>query len=654
MAIEKMRLCNIVGSMPDLEEALSRCVASGVFHPEMAIDTSEKNGRFAPLPGENQAAGPLKLLFDLAEDLELKLQAAPGEGLDPVSAGQRVAEIRQNIQDLSDERRALRDSIAQHKQATSLITHVQGLDVPFDQLFNAQYVKVRFGRLPVDSYQKLSFYDDETFFFVDFDHDSSDYWGFYFAPSAKIAVVDDIFRSLYFERLWIPEYAHSKPEEALQTISDSLTKERERLEAVNQELKEIKAKKEGELNRCYTALKAADDAFGIRKYVAVANSHFYLEGFVPERLVKKLTDSLESLQSVNVSVQPVDANPSLTPPTRLRNGWFSRPFETFVRMYGTPSYYEYDPTLLVALTYTLLFGIMFGDLGQGALVWLLGLAMDKIKKMDFGKILQRLGISSMVFGFAYGSVFGLEHLLDPVFKAMGFAGKPIEVFESHTTNKLLIAALFVGAGMISIAMVMNIVTGLRHKNYEKAFFGNNGLAGLVLYLGAVIGISLTMLTSVNVLNPLFIIFIIVVPVLLIFFREPLAKLCAGHKKVVFEDGFGSFFIENFFEMLEYLLSYLSNSMSFLRVGGFILSHAGMMAVVLSLSEMMSGGGSIVVMVLGNLFVMALEGMIAGIQVLRLEFYEIFSRFYSGEGKEYAPLTISCKAAEAAAAEAAAK
>ena len=87
-----------------------------------------------------------------------------------------------------------------------------------------------------------------------------------------------------------------------------------------------------------------------------------------------------------------------------------------------------------------------------------------------------------------------------------------------------------------------------------------------------------------------------------------------------------------------VLSFITNTMSFLRVGGFIISHAGMMAVVLSLSEMMSASGSVIVLIFGNLFVMALEGFIVGIQVLRLEFYEMFSHYFEGQGKPFRPIT----------------
>ena len=100
---------------------------------------------------------------------------------------------------------------------------------------------------------------------------------------------------------------------------------------------------------------------------------------------------------------------------------------------------------------------------------------------------------------------------------------------------------------------------------------------------------------------------------------------------MFPDGFGALFVEAFFELFEVLLTFIANTMSYLRVGGFILSHAGMMLVVYTLANMFGSVGHLVVLIIGNIFVMCLEGLIVGIQVLRLEFYEMFSRYYEGNG-----------------------
>ena len=126
--------------------------------------------------------------------------------------------------------------------------------------------------------------------------------------------------------------------------------------------------------------------------------------------------------------------------------------------------------------------------------------------------------------------------------------------------------------------------------------------------------------------------LIVIPILVVFLKEPLIHKMAG--KPMFPHGFGGFFTEGFFELFEIVLSFVANTMSFLRVGGFVLSHAGMMLVVFTLAEMVGGVGYWIVLVFGNIFVMCLEGMIVGIQVLRLEFYEMFSRYYEGKGKPF--------------------
>ena len=131
-----------------------------------------------------------------------------------------------------------------------------------------------------------------------------------------------------------------------------------------------------------------------------------------------------------------------------------------------------------------------------------------------------------------------------------------------------------------------------------------------------------------------------------FAKEPLGKICRGEKEL-FPEGVGGFVVENFFEMFEVLLSFVTNTMSFLRVGAFVLVHAGMMVVVFTLSNMVGGAGSVIVIIVGNIFVAAMEGLIVGIQVLRLEFYEVFSRFFDGEGRPFLPAEVDYSVQEAA-------
>lgn len=194
---------------------------------------------------------------------------------------------------------------------------------------------------------------------------------------------------------------------------------------------------------------------------------------------------------------------------------------------------------------------------------------------------------------------------------------------------LLMAAIGLGIVLILVSMTFNIILNFKKKNMGEAILSQNGLCGVTFYV-AVISAALGMLTGIHFVNIFYILILIVLPLILMFLKEPLIRKLEEHGEM-FPNGFGAFFVEGFFELFEVVLSFITNTMSFLRVGGFVLSHAGMMLVVYTLAEMVGGFGEIIVLILGNVFVMCLEGLIVGIQVLRLEFYEMFSRYYEGNG-----------------------
>ncbi len=245
-----------------------------------------------------------------------------------------------------------------------------------------------------------------------------------------------------------------------------------------------------------------------------------------------------------------------------------------------------------------------------------------------------MGVSSFILGSLYGSVFGYEDLLDPIYESLGISFLPFKAMSN--INTVLFGAIGIGIAIIMISIFVNIVTGLKNKDYARALFSNSGAAGFLFY-GGLLGLVIGMLLGVSVASAPYIICLIVLPLIVMFLREPLGDLCKGEGFHIKESP-GDFIATNFFECFEYLLGYATNTISFVRVGGFVLSHAGMMSVVLSLAEM-SGNASPIVMIIGNLFVMVLEGFLAGIQVLRLEFYEMFSRFYTGGGKAFEPVSI---------------
>jgi V/A-type H+-transporting ATPase subunit I len=273
---------------------------------------------------------------------------------------------------------------------------------------------------------------------------------------------------------------------------------------------------------------------------------------------------------------------------------------------------------------------MFGDCRQGAILLLGGYSWAFKKKIPLGKVIATVGVFSIIFGFFYGSVFGYEDIFTFGFKTM---------HSSENINITLIASILIGIFCTCMVIVINIINGIRQKNLEKTVFDFNGIVGLIFYVSIIAGVLLLLGSGTSVFTPLYIIIFVVLPLLIMFFKHPLAKL-AARKKDWLPKNMGEYILENFFELFEVILSFATNTISYIRIGAFALNHVGMMMVVFILAKGSAGSDNLFVIIIGNAIVIALEGLIVGVQVLRLHYYEFFSRFYSGSGREFNPITLN--------------
>ena len=644
MAVQKIKMTSIIGRMTELDQVTEICGESEFFHPDNALSFYSDTSQFTPLSEENPYAEPLQRLVESTAKVKRKLDFVPrkpGKEDQPAPKDEELITYANRFADeMEDYRRGREKSkktIQELTRSMEDISHFTGLELDLDEIRKCAYIKVRFGSLPKESYEKLDFYNENPYvIFFPSSHDETQYWGVYFAPIDQAAEVDRIFSSLYFKRVKLANYKGS-PETALKQMEEERNAEGKRIQEADSR---FSAQWKKERSRCceiYSRLTERSVYFGIRRYAARYNDSFILTGWIPADSEEKFKTSLDPLQSVEYTFENAEDNLNHSPPVRLKNKKLFRPFEYFIDMYGLPSYDEVDPTPFVAITYILLFGIMFADLGQGLVVSLLGHWMWKKKKMKLGRILIPCGICSAVFGTVFGSFFGFEHALDPLYRGMfGLSKKPFEVMEPVTTNLIIYSAIAIGLALVMIAMLINIYSSLRRKHYENALFGPNGAAGLVFYGSLVFGFGGKAAFGWDIVNTPYIICLVVVPLVLIFFREVLGGLMEKRPNWK-PESWGEYIMQNFFETFEFLLSYMTNTMSFLRVGAFVLVHAGMMLVVFTLAEMMGGIGYVLAVLIGNVFVMALEGLLVGIQVLRLEFYEMFSRFFEGEGRAFQPV-----------------
>ena len=645
ISIEKMELVSIRTKTELLDSVLEKCCDSGCFQMEPAVTASVSSGeRALQLMNErNPYDIPAKGLATLATELGIELKETDFTkcGLDSAEEFTVFCNgIERSLAEASKRRQQALASISERRGAIIQINHLTGLNEDFSRIFSCKHVHVKVGKLPIENRAKLEYYD-EDFFFVPFENDKSFCWGMYFCPQESKEIVDDIFRSMYFEQIHIPDYITGNTSEAIERLNEEI-KENEKIVAeAEDELARFTQKHEDDIQRAYSKLNRKRAIADFHRKVGVLRGNAYIKGFVPKKKKEDFAALFTGDTETVLTFMPPDPEPGCKPPTVLRNTWFSRPFRMLVEMYGVPDYNGSNPTTYVAITYTLMFGIMFGDLGQGFIIWLLGLLVGKKFHKQLGGMMTRCGFSSMIFGTIYGSVFGFEELLDPVFENLGIDFLPLRPFENTTV--ILLSAVGLGIVLILVSMLKNIISGLMEHDYEKAVFGHNGIAGFLFYGSIIAGVVCTVMFDVEIMSAPFVLLLIVIPAICIFCKVPFAAAVKYKELRLSEDGekmtVGGFIVENFFEMFEYVLSYVSNTMSFLRVGGFVLSHAGMMLVVKTLMDMAGTTGKPIVVVIGNAFVMVMEGMIVAIQIIRLEFYEIFSRFYNGDGKTFEPISV---------------
>lgn len=201
-------------------------------------------------------------------------------------------------------------------------------------------------------------------------------------------------------------------------------------------------------------------------------------------------------------------NPNVKTPTKLKNNWLFKPFETFIKMYGVPLYNEVDPTPFLSISYLFLFGFMFGDIGQGFVLFLLG-NIVRLKGIFLGGIISRLGISSMFFGLLYGSIFGFETIIQAIWL------KPF-----HDVDAILITAIVIGVTLILIGYIYGVINQCKAKDYYNCILSKNGVTGFLLYFCFIL-VTLALFTGNRLLSIPLLIGIIITAIIILFMKEPI-------------------------------------------------------------------------------------------------------------------------------------
>ncbi len=468
--------------------------------------------------------------------------------------------------------------------------------------------------------------------------------------------VDGELKKVGFVELELPKDFKGMPDDVLLTLEENSKKTIENLRSVEEERKNFAETHKDSLYHLLQVYSVGSQIYEVENVLESTEMVYRITGWIPAFEASKVLHEIDELTKGRTAIReflpsevPSVLNGSEKVPVKLKHGKIVSNFERMIFSYGSPLYGTVDPTPFVALFFTVLFGIMFGDAGQGLTFLILGILMQlKVIKIGgwekFGLVFMCIGISSTVMGLLTGEFFANEEILVPFSRFVtGLFGEPrdqiLHMMPSSNPESIKRMFLFFGftvaVGFIinSCGLIINIINQFTLRRIGKALFGKNGISGAVFFWYV---IAFVLRVALFKHSPAVYDWIIIAATLLLtIFGEPLERLVDGERPV-FENGVFSGLISAVVELIEVISSYLSNTVSFLRVGAFALAHAVLGFIINMMSSMAPGVGGLLVSIIGNVIVVVLEGMIVAIQVVRLQYYEFFSKFFSETGREFKP------------------
>lgn len=534
------------------------------------------------------------------------------------------------------------------------------LKVAYSELEHLTFLSFKIGKIDPSLFDELKFAVGERGVIVPLGEDRTRILA---AASKKGRfALDSELKRFGFIPLEVPEGFKGVPADVLEGLKRQNDESLQAIRSLATEKKRYAENTAADLVRLLEAFSLGAQVRRVRESLESTQLVYRVLGWVGSDEREKIMHDLDGITEGRIAIRVYSPEevPSIKSgrekvPVQYRHGAFVRSFERMIFSYGAPLYGTIDPTPIVAFFFTLLFGIMFGDLGQGLVFFLLGILLMKTNTRflrafkHFGPIVTAVGCSSMVMGLLTGEFFANSTVLRPFSRwVTGLYGPPQDHIlhmmpSSDTIGKLFVFFGFtVAIGFIinSIGLVINIINNFSLGKPAKAIFSKTGVCGALFFWYSVA----TILRIAFAKTPFywFDAIFISLPLIGIFFAEPIIRTIEGHHPA-FENGLFSAIIEGIVEILEVVSTYISNSVSFLRVGAFALSHAVLSFIIFTMTNLVGGSlsaGGILVAIFGNLIIIVLEGLIVTIQVIRLQYYEFFSKFFTETGREFKPFRFT--------------
>lgn len=415
-------------------------------------------------------------------------------------------------------------------------------------------------------------------------------------------------------------------------------------------------KEEPHLRELWTGLRINELYYRIQANFKASSRTVVFAGWLPTSKLKSLVDKIMQACGNRCYLEWHEAGSreivNYEVPVQLKNPKIFAPFQMLVSNFGIPQYGTIDPTTFVMPVYLIMFGLMFPDVGQGLVLAGLGvLGAFQYKNNDKKKGMYNLswliiwcGLSAVLFGALFGSYFGMRLIRPLWFDYHGIIlghGSGSSIIKG--LSDILAITIYFGITVIVLGLIFNWINLIRTGSWLELFFDRGGLLGGWIYIGGIVVASYMVSHDYKGFPPSNTVFLLVgLPSLLLIVKEPYLfwKYDGTRKKFNPLVVIPNVLMEWIVELLEIFSGFLSNTLSFMRVAGLGIAHVSLMIAVFTIAEMTSGVFSILILVFGNILVIGLEGLSAGIQALRLNYYEFFTKFFHGSGKLYTPISLS--------------
>ncbi len=522
------------------------------------------------------------------------------------------------VSDIEEQLRRQNEALHVIRQLSDSLQKFTALDLDLSRLRRqGNFLRIFVGTVPLGNFSQLkralslthymikSFYSGEGIQHV-----------VVFGSSQQHEDVQALLKSADFRALKIPDEFSGSPSELQANMQQQQARVVETIGELKQKQTDLLLENQPVLSEVHEVLISARPYASLATVLQGRGGLVSLRGWVPahsdQAIKRQLEKDLEFPFHVEFTAPEIDEFDDV--PSLLKKSWLLKPFQNLVTNFGIPGYKEVDPSGLFALSYILMFGMMFGDIGHGGVILLGSLFLYK-RFPPFSIVGALAGLSSIFFGFIYGSIFGYEEIVHALWMS-----------PMHDPVKLLLVAVVWGASFLLIANLLAIRNFLATGLYQQAFYSGKGMAGFFFYLAALYaGYQVFTNQPFGWLESLF----LMAPMMVILHFQWRQSSAGLFERVLVV----------FIEGLEHIISNVSGTLSFLRVAAFSLNHIALAAAVFSIAAMMDVVGHWLTVVLGNIFIIVLEGAIVAIQCLRLEYYEGFSRFFGGKGKAFEPLKI---------------